>query len=209
MKNKFSYVGISFIVLIFGIWTVKELRSRYGKPKLELIGKMPSFQFTDQNDKPFSSNNMKGKVYVVEFFFASCPGICPKMNKNMLQLQDAYYGNLDFGIASITIDPENDTPEALKVHAKAIGVKHPNWYFLSGDYDKTIALSSKGFNLYAGKNPKIPGGFEHSGLFALIDKEGNIRSRKDAYNNPIVYYDGLSQSGINMLKEDIQLLLEE
>lgn len=151
----------------------------------------------------------KGKVYVVEFFFSSCPSICPRMNQNMLKLQDAFYGDLDFGIASITIDPENDTSEQLKQHAKDLGVKHPNWHFLTGDYNYIMNLANKGFNIYAGKNKNVAGGFEHSGLFALIDKEGKIRCRKDKFGNPILYYDGLEEAGIKAIKEDIKLLLEE
>lgn len=127
----------------------------------------------------------------------------------MLKLQDAFYGNLDFGIASITIDPENDTSAQLKQHAKDLGVKHPNWHFLTGDYNYIMNLANKGFNIYAGKNKNVAGGFEHSGLFALIDKEGKIRCRKDKFGNPILYYDGLEEAGIKAIKEDIKLLLEE
>ena len=208
MKNK-SYIGISFIVLLFGIWTVKELRERYNKNELDVLGNVPSFSLIDQNNKKITNEDYKGKVFVVEFFFSSCPSICPRMNQNMLKLQDAFYGNLDFGIASITIDPENDTSEQLKQHAKDLGVKHPNWHFLTGDYNYIMNLANKGFNIYAGKNKNVSGGFEHSGLFALIDKEGKIRCRKDKFGNPILYYDGLEEAGIKAIKEDIKLLLEE
>ena len=120
-----------------------------------------------------------------------------------------FYGNLDFGIASITIDPEHDTPSFLKEHAKTLGVTHSNWHFLSGDSEYIMNLANKGFYIQAGKDAKAQGGFGHSGQFALIDKEGNIRSRKDKFGNPILFYDGLEQTGINALKEDIKLLLEE
>jgi protein SCO1/2 len=79
---------------------------------------------------------------------------------------------------------------------------------MTGDSKYIFELSNK-FNLYAGANPEAPGGFEHSGLFALIDKEGNIRCRKDENGNPIVYYDGTADEGIKMIKEDIKLLLGE
>jgi protein SCO1 len=207
--KKNSYIGISFIILLFGIWTVKELTERFKKNELEKLGKVPSFELTDQNGKQISNKSYDGKVYVVEFFFANCATICPRMNQNMLQLQEAFYGDLNFGIASITIDPENDTSEALKAHANKLGVKHTNWHFLTGNYDYIINLANKGFNIFAGKNEKSQGNFEHSGLFALIDKEGNIRCRKDKFGNPIMYYDGLEQEGVDAIKEDIKLLLEE
>ena len=208
MKNK-SYIGISFIVLVFGIWTVNELISRNKKSDLVEIGPVPAFELTDQNDKKISDKDYLGKVYVVEFFFITCPTICPKMNQSMLQLQDEFYGNPNFGLASITIDPEHDSAALLKEHANLLGVKHYNWHFLTGNKKYIYNLANKGFNLYAGENNKAAGGFEHSGLFALVDKEGKIRCRKDAQGNPILYYDGLETSGVEAIKEDIKKLLEE
>lgn len=208
MKNK-SYIGISFIILIFGIWTVNELISRNKKSDLVEIGPVPTFELTDQNDKKISDKDYLGKVYVVEFFFITCPTICPKMNQSMLQLQDEFYGNPNFGLASITIDPEHDSVAVLKEHANLLGVKHYNWHFLTGNKKYIYNLANKGFNLYAGENNKVAGGFEHSGLFALVDKEGKIRCRKDAQGNPILYYDGLEASGVEAIKEDIKKLLEE
>ena len=208
MKNK-SYIGISFIVLVFGIWTVNELISRNKKSDLVEIGPVPAFELTDQNGKKISDKDYLGKVYVVEFFFSTCPTICPKMNQSMLQLQEAFYGNPNFGLASITIDPEHDTAAVLKEHSDLLGVKHYNWHFLTGDKEYIYNLANKGFNLYAGENNKAAGGFEHSGLFALVDKEGKIRCRKDAQGNPILYYDGLETSGVEAIKEDIKKLLEE
>lgn len=209
MKNK-SYIGISFIVLIFGIWTIKEIKARYfDKTDLIEIGSAPAFQLTDQNGAKISDKDYVGKVYVLEFFFSTCPSICPKMNKNMLQIQDEFLKNNKFAIASITINPENDTPEVLKEHSKKLGVKMANWHFLTGDKNYIFNLANKGFNLYVGENKKAIGNFEHSGLFALIDKNGNIRCRKDSQGNPIIYYDGLEQKGIDAIKEDIKTLLKE
>lgn len=208
MKNK-SYIGISFIVLIFGIWAVPKIIAKFQKSDLVEIGPVPAFELTDQNDKKISNKDYLGKVYVVEFFFTTCPTICPKMNQSMLELQEAFYGNPNFGLASITIDPEHDTAAVLKEHANLLGVKHYNWHFLTGDKEYIYNLANKGFNLYAGENNKAAGGFEHSGLFALVDKEGKIRCRKDAQGNPILYYDGLETSGVEAIKEDIKKLLEE
>ncbi|PZR21783.1 MAG: SCO family protein [Flavobacterium psychrophilum] len=209
MKNKYSYVGVSFIVLIFGIWAVPKIVERFQKSDLAEIRQVPDFELTDQNDKKISNKDYLGKVYVVEFFFSTCPTICPKMNQNMLLLEKEFYGNPKFGIASITINPEYDTPKVLKEHANLLGVKHYNWHFLTGDREYIYNLAKKGFVMYAGDNKSAPGGFEHSGLFALVDKEGNIRCRRDQYGNPIMYYDGLEDSGVKAIKEDIKKLLEE
>lgn len=208
MKNK-SYIGISFIILIFGIWAVPKIVDKFRKSDLVEIAPVPAFELTDQNGKKISNKDYEGKVYVVEFFFSTCPTICPKMNENMLVLQKEFYGNPEFGIASITINPEHDTPQVLKEHADHLGVKHYNWHFLTGDRDYIYDMAKKGFKMYAGENKEVAGGFEHSGLFALIDKEGNIRSRKDSFGNPIMYYDGLEDSGVKAIKEDIKKLLDE
>ncbi|MCW1147163.1 SCO family protein [Flavobacterium lacisediminis] len=208
MKNK-SYIGISFIILIFGIWAVPKIIAKFQKSDLVEIGPVPAFKLTNQDDKSISEKDYLGKVYVVEFFFSTCPTICPKMNQSMLQLQEEFYGNPNFGIASITIDPAKDTPQVLKEHANLLGVKHYNWHFLTGDKEYIYSLANKGFNLYAGENNKVAGGFEHSGLFALVDKDGKIRCRKDAQGNPILYYDGLEASGVEAIKEDIKKLLDE
>ncbi len=227
LKNK-SYIGISFIILLFGIYAVPKIISRISngeivkgdrldnvknsqsaEPKLMKIGPAPKFKLTDQNNVEITNANYSGKVYVLEFFFTSCPTICPKMNKNMLLIQNKFFGNPNFGIASITIDPEHDTSKALKEHANLLGVTSANWHFLTGDKKYIYDLANKGFNLYAGENSKVNGGFEHSGLFALIDKNGDIRCRRDEYGNPILYYDGLEKKGVRDMQQDIAILLKE
>lgn len=208
MKNK-SYIGISFIILIFGIYAIPKIIDKFKGNDLVEIGPVPKFELTDQNNKKISNKDYEGKVYVLEFFFSTCPSICPIMNKNLIGIQNNFFGNPNFGIASISINPENDTPEVLKAHAKQLGITSAKWHFLTGDKAYIMDLSNKGFNIYAGQNEKVAGGFEHSGLFALIDKNGIIRCRKDAQGNPIMYYDGLEKDGVNAIKQDIKLLLEE
>jgi protein SCO1/2 len=131
------------------------------------------------------------------------------MNESMIDIENKFFGNPNFGIVSITINPETDTPKVLKEHAKKLGVKSSNWHFLTGDKEYIYGIANKGFNLYAGENSKVNGGFEHSGLFALIDKKGYIRCREDKFGNPTLYYDGLEKSGVVAIKEDIKKLLNE
>lgn len=127
----------------------------------------------------------------------------------MLTIQNKFFGNPNFGIVSITINPEHDTPKVLKSHRELIGVTSKNWNFLTGDKNYIYNLSNQGFTIYAGENSKANGGFEHSGLFALIDKKGNIRCRKDKFGNPILYYDGLDKQGVWDIQQDILILLKE
>ena len=206
MKN-YSYIGISFVILIFGIWAVPKIVDRFTKPRLAKIGKVPEFSFTNQNQKTITNKSYHNKVYIVEFFFTTCPSICPIMNQNMVKIQDQFFGNPNLGIASLTIDPIKDTPEVLKEYAIQYKITNPNWNLLTGDKEAIYKVANSGFNLYVGENPQVDGGFEHSGFFALVDKEGNIRSRYDEQGNPIIYYNGLGDDGVKMLKEDIKLLL--
>ncbi len=233
MKNK-SYIGISFIILLFGIYAIPKIVDRIkngtvvkidkrtdiikvkkekGTPSdLVKFEKVPNFSFTDQNGNTITNKDYKDKVYVVDFFFTSCPGICPKMNKNMVLVQNEYKNNPLFGIASFSVDPKRDTPKRLKEYAKEKGANMQNWHFLTGDINKIMDLSNKGFKLYAQENPEAEGGFEHSGLFALIDKNGYIRSRKvksGEFENPIKYYNGLDSIQVKWLIEDVEKLLKE
>ena len=226
LKNK-SYIGISFIILIFGIYAIPKIVDRIQDndivkgdrldqvggttkrdDKLVKIGPAPKFELVNQDNIKITNETYKGKVYVLEFFFTTCPSICPKMNLSMLDIEKTFFGNPNFGLVSITIDPSHDTPEVLKSHAKLLGVKSSNWNFLTGDREYIYNLANKGFNLYVGENNKIKGGFEHSGLFALIDKNGNIRCRKDNFGNPILYYDGLDKKGVRDIQQDINILLK-
>ncbi len=223
MKKNNSYIWISLIILVFGIYAVPKIVDRLknasvvendrlnigDRKELNVIGKAPAFSFTNQNNETITNADYEGKVYLVEFFFSNCPTICPIMNENMVKLQNEFQMNANFGIVSITIDPENDTPEHLKKHAEFLGATMKNWNFLTGTEDAIFDLSKK-FNLYVGKNDDAPGGFEHSGLFALIDKKGNIRSRNmENMDYPIIYYDGTTDEGVQMLKEDIKQLIKE
>ena len=230
--KKYSYVGISFIILIFGIIVFPKIMNRIENQSIndtkrlslsdelsfiKLDGKnrkVEDFLFLNQDSLLIGNEDFKGKVYVAEFFFTRCPSICIEMNKNMKILDELYGDREDFGIASFTIDPENDTPTALKKYSELIDVKSKNWHFLTGDIDEIYALSNKGFNIFSSINEKVAGGFEHQGFFALVDQNGYIRSRVNDYGTPIVYYSGISNEnesiqGIEMIKEDIEKLLNE
>jgi protein SCO1/2 len=213
-KTTYSYIGISFIILLFGIYAVPKIVSRFQKSDLVKFDKVPNFEFINQQGQTISNKSYDGKVFVVEFFFSTCPTICPVMNQKMLVLQNTFFGNPEFGIASISITPEIDTQEVLKEYAKNNGITHKNWHLLTGKSEEIVyELSNKGFKLYAGKGDEDHGGFEHSGLFALVDKNGFIRSRKDEFGNPIMYYRAIEEQGfpdqINELTEDIKILLNE
>lgn len=182
--------------------------------------RVPSFEFINQDSLLITDKDYEGKVFVVEFFFTSCPSICPIMTENLIVLQNEFEGLDDFGIASFSITPEYDTPSVLKAYAEKKGISDLDWHLMTGDKDKIYELANIGFNIFAAEMPDAPGGFEHSGLFALIDKNGFIRSRVDRFGNPIVYYRGAitkaqgendhgEKEQISILEEDIKKLLRE
>ncbi len=245
-KNNYSYIGIAFIILVFGIYfiprivdrisnkdvTRNESRSNLKDDKtntpsnlayIEINGspkKVPEFAFTNQNGLTITNKDYLGKVYVLEFFFTTCPTICPRMSANLVNIQNVFKDFKNFGVASFTINPAYDTPEVLKAYAEHYKITNPNWHFLTGNKEAIYKLSNEGFNLYTAEEESVAGGFEHSGNFALIDKKGFIRSRTDAYGNPIIYYRGIVsqeekvdedgvQEEISNLKEDILKLLNE
>lgn len=246
-KTNYSYIGIAFVILVFGIWFVprivdritsddisrKESRSDQKRDIKKATAsdlvfienngqkrKVPDFSFTNQDGTTITNKDYEGKVYVIEFFFTTCPTICPRMNNNLVQVQNTFKDFKNFGVASFTINPENDTSEVLKAYAESYGITNPNWHLLTGGKEAIYKLANEGFYIYAAENKSVEGGFEHSGNFALIDKNGFIRSRKDKFGNPIIYYRGITSEDegtddngeveqISILKEDIKKLLNE
>lgn len=227
-----KYIGLFLIIILFGILFLPKIYNRISQEKIVdssrsqaaeplsyivLNGeakKVPDFTFLNQDSLIISNEDYSKKVYVAEFFFTSCPSICPIMNKNMKRVEERFGDRIDFGIASFTIDPERDTPSVLKSYAEDYGVFSQNWHFLTGEKEALYTLANKGFNIFAEVNPNVAGGFEHQGYFALIDKNGFIRSRSDQFGNPIVYYMGIDQEEVDvqevdLLMEDIEKLLKE
>ena len=229
---KAKYIGLFAVILIFGIIFIPKIHDRIvnntvvdntrmstsksqeadvvvdTSKKLLALQEVPAFDFINQDSQVITNDFYKGKVYVVEFFFSSCTTICPIMNRNMLQVSQEFASQENFGIASISIDPSFDTPQVLKAYASRYKATHPNWNFLTGDKDTIHKLSNEGFKLFAAQDKDEIDGFSHSGLFALIDQNGVVRSRKDKHGNPLFYYNGLEQESIDMLIQDIKKLLQ-
>ena len=187
MRNT-KYIGLILVIIIFGFIFIPKIVSRITNSKIVesnrsqssiplqyvfLNGeakKVPEFAFLNQDSIIISNEDFNKKVYVAEFFFTSCPSICPIMNKNMKRIENRFGKRQDFGIASFSIDPIKDTPSVLKAYAETYDVFSQNWHFLTGEKDKIYNLANEGFNIFASVNPRVAGGFEHQGYFALIDK---------------------------------------
>ena len=132
------YICLTIALLAGSAWGIHALRKREAHG-LFVVGKAPSFCFTDQYNQPFCDRDFKGKIWVADFFFTSCPTICPVMTTHMVAVQNAFPDNA-IGIASFSIDPETDTPEVLQAYAQEKGVRSPHWHLLTGkeeDRDST------------------------------------------------------------------------
>ena len=175
-------------------------------PELLRIGyghKVGDFSFLNQEGKKISLDDVRGQVFVAEYFFTTCGTICPIMNQQMQRVAQAYATENDFRILSFTVDPKTDTVEQMKRYATAHGADAKKWYFLTGTQEKLYALARKSFFVLkpaeAENQGDVGSDFIHTNNFVLVDKQLRIRG----------YYDGTNPKEIEGLIKDIALLLEE
>ena len=161
--------------------------------------KLIDFMYLNQDSVLVHSKQMKDKIWVADFFFTSCPTICPKMtaqmnrlNKNLTDLSD------QIQFMSFSINPKKDSPSVLRKYIKKKGVTAINWYFFTGDEAKTHELGIKHFKLFAGQDEASAGGYAHSPAFTLVDKEGYVRG----------VYIGTDPDEVDRMQKDIRLLLK-
>ncbi len=172
------------------------------KTKLPVISYVKPFHFTTQDGQIYTDRDMLGKVCVVEYFFTTCKGICPKMNTNMKTIYAAFKDEPNFMIVSHTCNPETDSAPRLKLYADSLKVDTRKWVFLTGRKDSLYQIARSAYLLDDPKNSvdKIEDQFIHTQFFALVDKDGKVRGQ---------VYDGLKQKELDKLKEDIKKLLAE
>lgn len=161
--------------------------------------KIPDFSFLDQDSVIISNEKMSSQIYVADFFFISCPSICPVMKKQMLRVYNAYQDEPQVAFISHTIDPKHDTIPALKRFQEKLKVDGSKWHFVYGERETVYQLARDGYMNIAEEDAKAPGGIMHSGYFILVDKQGHIRG---AYN-------GTDETEVNNLIGDIKILLQE
>ena len=161
------------------------------------------FSFTDQSGEAYGSKDLKGKIYVAEYFFTTCGTICPKMNAEMQRVQQAFKGNDSFKILSFTVDPETDSVAQMKLYADGHGADPKQWHFLTGDKKDLYQLARRSFFVLkpaeAANQGDVGSDFIHTHYFVLVDTKKRIRG----------YYDGTSPKEVDKLIGDIKKLLEE
>ena len=162
---------------------------------------IPYWSFTNQTGKIVSSSDFEKKVCLVDFFFTSCPTICPKMTLNMQNIQNKIENNCldDVELISFTVDPDRDTVSRLNQYAKDYNVNNENWNLLTGDQSTIYQLGVNGFLVPNQEDALAPGGFLHSEKMILIDKIGRIRG----------YYDGTDSSITDEIVQHIKQLNQE
>lgn len=161
--------------------------------------KIAPFSFDNQDGETVTNKDLSGKVYVADFFFTSCPTICPIMKKEMFRVYEKFQDEQDFKILSHSIDPTYDTVPLLKDYSRRLGVEDAStWHFLTGDREKIFEIGQTSYLTTAMEDKNEPGGLLHSGAFVLVDQEGHIRG----------VYDGTKADQVNRLMADIPKLLD-
>jgi protein SCO1/2 len=157
------------------------------------------FAFVNQIGDTIRKEDMAGKIYVADFFFTTCPTICPVMKKEMLRVYEQFKGETNFRILSHSIDPTHDTQAVLKDYAEKLGVPDAaTWNFLTGDQEKIFEIGQTSYMTTTMADDMEPGGFLHSGAFLLVDQQGRIRG----------VYDGTKTEQVDRLLADIPKLLK-
>lgn len=163
--------------------------------------KIPDFSFTNQYEQTITKAQFPNKILIVDFFFTSCPSICPSMSEQLARVQNQLIRDDRVVIVSYSIDPTRDTPEKLKAYAEDYGAIPGKWQFLTGNKEEIYELALAGYKMSAlpEGGDENHDGFVHTDRFALIDPNWNIRG----------YYKGTSENEVNIMLGDVLLLLEE
>ena len=203
MRHKHIALSLLFALVAFSCFQEKKLPF-LGPKTVNATGdtvyhKIPDFKFINQDSVLVSQKDIEGKVYVADFFFTTCPTICPKMKTQMLRIYERYKERDEVRLISHSIDPDFDTPSVLHDYATRLQVKAPKWNLLTGDKAAIYTLGQKSYMVSAQQDPNEAGGFVHSGAFILVDKNRHVRG----------IYDGTVETEVNHLLEDMEVLLKE
>lgn len=166
-----------------------------GKLEYEQI---PDFEFIGQDSNRVTNATFAGKAYVADFFFTSCPTICPIMTRNMLTIYERFQDSTELLLLSHTIDPRRDSVGRLQQYARNLGVRSDKWFFVTGNKDSLYEIADDYFNVVI-EDPTLPAGFDHSGRFILVDPQRHIRA----------YCQGTDSLAVQQFMKDIETLLDE
>jgi protein SCO1/2 len=201
MRRSLIYI----MLLLCGAAGCKNKKKRLPYLQQEVVGKdtvyrtIPAFRFLNQDSVAVTEKDFNRAIYVADFFFTSCPTICPVMHRNLLKVYKKYLNNPEVKLASHTIDMKYDTPSRMKAYADKLGIKGTQWEFLWGTRDSVYALAERNYLVSVQEDNKAPGGFVHQGYLVLVDKDKRIRGA----------YDGTVDEQVQQLMDDMDVLLDE
>jgi protein SCO1/2 len=202
MRRKVIFYVAFFVVLVIGFYVaLTQVIPGFGEVKLPVLSHVQPFSFTNQDGQRTTEQSVEGKVYVAEYFFTTCPSICPMLNTNMMKIYEAYKDEPGFMILSHTVDPDNDNAAKLKRYSDSLHVNTQRWVFLTGRKDSLYQMARNSYLLDDPQNnlQNINEQFLHTQFFALVDRSGRVRK----------IYDGLKKAELEELKKDIKRLLKE
>ena len=166
--------------------------------ELAAIKKLPDFALTERSGREFGLADLKGRVWVADFFYTTCPGPCPMLSSRLSEVQKELGNERDLRLVSISTDPEKDTPEVLKLYAERFQATD-RWLFLTGPKAGIYTLARDGFKLPIAE-PATPGAqIIHSTRLILIDRTGTVRG----------FYEATGETGVRDLVRDIRTVLGE
>jgi protein SCO1 len=202
MRKKLVLYTVFFILLTGVFFLLLFAGTDDWKPKIPTVSYVKPFSFVNQDGQTINENIMAGKVTVVEFFFTTCKGICPRMHGSMKKLYDQYKDEPQFQILAHTVQPEVDTLPRLRFYADSMNIDTKKWILVTGRKDSLYKAARASYLLDDPKNSveKIEDQFIHTQFFALVDKGGNVRGG---------VYDALKADELKKLSEDIGKLLKE
>lgn len=193
-KKGLVYIGFFAVLVVIFFLVVKDWIV-----KSDTISIVKPFAFRTQDGKEFTNKDVDGKVYVAEYFFTTCPGICPTMNNNMRQVYEKFRGKPDFMILSHTCDPERDSVQQLKHYSDSMKVDTRQWIFLTGRKDSLYNMARISYTIDDPANnlKSIDDDFLHTQFWALVNKKGEVKR----------VYDGLKEKEIREMMDDISKLI--
>lgn len=200
-KKGWIYTGFFAVLVLIFYFVLTKLIPGFDKKKVAPISSVKAFSFTNQDGGLVTDKDVAGKVYVAEYFFTTCKGICPKMNNNMRTVYDALKEEKDFLILSHTCDPETDSVPKMKWYADSMKVDTKKWVFLTGRKDSLYNMARASYTIDDPANnlKSIDDDFLHTQYWALVDKAGDVR----------YIYDGLKESEVRQLIKKARKLLKE
>ncbi|EHQ31080.1 SCO family protein [Mucilaginibacter paludis] len=158
---------------------------------------IPAFKFLNQDSAMIDNHTFDGKIYVADFFFTSCPTICPVMHRNLLKVYEKYKGHQEVMLLSHSIDFKYDIPHVLKKYADKLGITGTQWEFVHGSKEAVYTLAQKNYLVSVAQDAGQPGGYVHQGYLVLIDKEKRVRGA----------YDGTDEKQVEQMMKDMDTLL--